>query len=151
MMSQPPVRTLVDPLRKLLRRGAHAHASNMLSKLHPADVARLMPHLDEEQRSEVFSMMLREDASRAADMISELSTDQAVELFEDMSDRRIAAVMAELSSDDAANLIPAMPEELSERILGLMEESESAPIEGLLTYEEETAGRIMNPDVFALE
>jgi magnesium transporter len=151
VMSQPPVKTLVDPLRKLLRRGARAHASNMLSKLHPADVARLMPHLDEEQRSEVFSMLLQEDASRAADMISDLGADQVVELFENISDRQIAAVMAELSSDDAANLIPAMPEELSERILGLMEESESAPIEGLLTYEEETAGRIMNPDVFALE
>jgi magnesium transporter len=150
-MSQPPVRTLVDPLRKLLRRGARAHASNMLRKLHPADVARLIHYLNEEQRSDVFSMMLQEDASRAADMISELSTDQAIDLFGAITDQQILAVMKELSSDDAADLIPAMPEDLAERILGLMEERDSASIEGLLTYEEETAGRIMNPHVFALE
>jgi magnesium transporter len=123
----------------------------MLRKLHPADVARLMHYLREEQRSDVFSMMLQQDVSRAADMISELGTDQAIELFGAITDQQILAVMKELSSDDAADLIPAMPEDLAERILDLMGERDSASIEGLLTYEEETAGRIMNPDVFALE
>lgn len=150
-MPQRPIRTLVDPLRKLLRRGARAHASNMLRKVHAADVARLMAFLNDEQRADVFQLMLAETPRRAADMISELNADEAVELFEGISDQQITSIMAELSSDDAADLIPAMPEELAERILGLLEDRDSAPIEGLLTYDEETAGRIMNPDVFALQ
>ena len=69
------------------------------------------------------------------------NTKQAVEA------RRI---LAELDSDDAAELIAAMPEEQGERILDVMKDSASEPVEGLLSYEEETAGRIMSPEVFAL-
>ena len=150
-MAHQPVRHLAEPLRKLLRRGAATHAANMLRKLHAADVARLMGFLSEEQGQQVFSMMLGEHPSRAADLACELDTDQAVTLLGDLSHQQVASIVSELSSDDAAELVDAMPEELAQRVLGLLEESESAPIEGLLSYEEETAGRIMSPEVFALE
>ncbi|MFQ5742521.1 MAG: magnesium transporter [Acidobacteriota bacterium] len=150
-MPRQPVRLLADPLRKLLRRGASTHAGNMLRKLHAADVARLMDFLDGEQGGEVFSLMLRDAPARAADLISELDADVAVRHFDGLSDRQVANIVSELSSDDAATLFPAMPDELAERVLGLLKESEAAPIEGLLSYEEETAGRIMSPEVFALQ
>ena len=142
---------LVDPLRKLLRRGATAHAANMLSKVHAADVARLMDFFSEDQKEMVFALMMREAPARAADLVCELDREEAVRLLGDLADEQVASIITELSSDDAAELIPAMPEQQAERVLALMKESESAPIEGLLAYGEETAGRIMSPEVFALE
>ncbi len=142
---------LADPLRKLLRRGAVGHAANMLSKLHAADVARLVRYLSDEHRETVLALMLREAPGRAADLISELDVPMAAELLADMPDVQVAGIVAELDSDDAAELLPAMPEELAERVLHLMQDSASEPIEGLLSYAEETAGRIMSPEVFALE
>lgn len=150
-MARQRVSVLVDPLRKLLTRGATGHAANMLSKLHAADVARLFAYLREEQRTTVFELMLRESPERAADMIVELDVTVAVGLLGDLPDAQAAAILAELDSDDAADIVPAMPEEQAERVLHIMHDAASKPIEGLLAYEEETAGRIMSPEVFALE
>ena len=43
-----------------------------------------------------------------------------------------------------------LPEELSAEVLELMRRRESGQVESLLEYGEQTAGRIMNPQVFAL-
>ena len=150
-MARPQVSVMVDPLRKLLRRGATGHAANMLSKLHAADVARLIDYLSDEQKTTVFDMMLSEAPQRAADLIREVDREEAVGFLSELPDQQVARIIAELDSDDAAELIPAMPEEQAERILEIMQDSASEPIEGLLAYQEETAGRIMSPEVFALE
>jgi len=150
-MPRQQVAVLVDPLRKLLSRGATGHAANMLRKLHAADVARIFAYLRDEQRDTVFELSLRESPARAADLVCELDVAVAVELLGGLPDAEVASIIAELDSDDAAEIIPAMPEEQAERVLDIMKDSASEPIEGLLAYEEETAGRIMSPEVFALE
>ena len=150
-MARQQTTVLVDPLRKLLRRGATAHAANMLRKLHAADVARLIDLLSDEQKDTVFTLTLREAPGRAADLICELDVPVAVGFLTDLPDAEVASIIAELDPDDAAEIIPAMPEEQAERVLDLMKDSASEPVEGLLSYEEETAGRIMSPEVFALE
>ena len=62
----------------------------------------------------------------------------------------IARLAQEIESDDAAALIDHLPEDLSASVLDLMRPKESKVVENLLEYEERTAGRIMNPSVFAL-
>src|SRR5687767_3883900 len=54
------------------------------------------------------------------------------------------------ASEDAAALIDYLPGELSGAVLDLMRPKESGVVENLLEYDEQTAGRIMNPHVFAL-
>ena len=150
-MARQQIAVLVDPLRRLLRRGATGNTANMLRKLHAADVARLLDFLSDDQKDTVFTLMLDKAPGRAADLICELDAPVAVRFLADLSDAQVASVIAELDPDDAAEIIPAMPEEQAERVLDLMKDSASEPVEGLLSYEEETAGRIMSPEVFALE
>ena len=150
-MARQQIAVLVDPLRRLLRRGATGNTANMLRKLHAADVARLIDFLGDDQKDTVFALMLDEAPERAADLICELDVPVAVMFLAGLPDDQVASVIAELDPDDAAEIIPAMPEEQAERVLHLMKDSASEPVEGLLSYEEETAGRIMSPEVFALE
>lgn len=150
-MARQPVRVLVDPLRKLLRRGARGHVQNMLAKLHAADVARLFDYLNDQECDEVFGLMASEEPGRMAEMVSELSPEDTIRLFDRLPEQKTAQIVAALDSDDAAELLAAMPDEAAEQVLGLLRDSDSAPIEGLLLYEDETAGRIMSPEVFALE
>ncbi len=149
-MPRPQISVLVDPLRKLLRRGATGNTANMLRKLHAADVARIVHFLTDEQQDTVFALMLREAPGRAADLICELDVPVAIGFLTNLPDAEVASIIAELDPDDAAEIIPAMPEAQAERVLDLMKDSASEPVEGLLSYEEETAGRIMSPEVFAL-
>ena len=61
-----------------------------------------------------------------------------------------AKLAQEIPSDDAAALLDNLPEDLSSSVLEMMRPQESGEVENLLEYAEQTAGRIMNPHVFAL-
>ena len=64
-MARQQIAVLVDPLRRLLRRGATGNTANMLRKLHAADVARLIDFLGDDQKDTVFTLMLDEAPERA--------------------------------------------------------------------------------------
>src|SRR5688572_12871179 len=82
--------------------------------------------------------------------VSELGPEAGAALLGTRSAEEIAKLAQEIPSDDAAALIDYLPEELSAAVLDLMRPKESGVVENLLEYDEQTAGRIMNPHVFAL-
>jgi magnesium transporter len=82
--------------------------------------------------------------------ISELGHEAGGALLATRPAEEIAKLAQEIPSDDAAALIDNLPEDLSNAVLDLMRPRESRVVEHLLEYEERTAGRIMNPNVFAL-
>ena len=82
--------------------------------------------------------------------LSELGPEAGAHLLAGRSAEEIAKLVQELPSDDAAALIDNLPEELSTAVLEFMGRKESGEVENLLEYPEQTAGRIMNPHVFAL-
>lgn len=141
---------MVDPLRRLLRRGARTHAANLLSKLHAADVARLLSHLAEDESEQVFVLLLAEDPGRAGEVLSELEPAEAVSYLEGRPDEEVARILAEVGPDDAAEIVTALPEDVAARVLDQLERRGHEQVEDLLAYAEETAGRIMSTEVFAL-
>ena len=83
--------------------------------------------------------------------LSELGPEAGAALLADRSAEEIAKLTQELPSDDAAAIIDYLPEELSAAVLELIAEARPAATSAsLLEYAEQTAGRIMNPKVFAL-
>ena len=82
--------------------------------------------------------------------LSELGPEAGAPLLATRPAEEIAKLAQEIPSDDAAALIDHLPEELSAAVLDLMRPKESGVVENLLEYAERTAGRIMNPNVFAL-
>jgi magnesium transporter len=141
---------MLDSVRRLMRRGATARAMNVLRKGRPADVAQVLHELSDLDRHAVFAALSRSDTELAAASLSELDLEEGVELLTALSPEEIAQVLQELPSDDAANFIAALPEELRERLLDLMRVETSTDVQELLSFAEGTAGRIMTPDVFAL-
>lgn len=150
MQSQKLYRVAMS-VRRLLRRNAYEHVANLLSKLHPADVASILTELADRERVPVFRLLMRQDCSRAAETLKELGPDRGVELLLKLSLEEAGQVLQEMESDDAALLLSSLPEETVQKLLQEMGVQESAEIQGLLLYPEETAGRIMTPHVFALQ
>ncbi len=138
----------VDRVRKLTRRRAFGPLINILSKLHPADIAEVVKYLTNAEKKQVFGLI--HDPKKAADVLSELEITDSILLLSGMSEDQITAILKEMSSDDAAELISNLPEEISEQVLKLMEQEDQKDVEDLLQYEEKTAGRIMTPEFFAL-
>jgi magnesium transporter len=81
---------------------------------------------------------------------AELGPEMAAQLLADRPAEEIAKLIQEIPSDDAAAMVDYLPEELSTAVLELMRPKESGQVGNLLEFPEKTAGRIMNPNVFAL-
>ena len=141
---------VVDSVKRLLRIGATANLLNLLQKQHPADLAQIFSGLPEKERPAVFHVLLERNSRLAMEALSESGPEVGADLLSGRSAEEIAKLIQEIPSDDAAALIDHLPEELSAAVLTLMRRKESGEVENLLEYAEKTAGRIMNPHVFAL-
>jgi magnesium transporter len=141
---------VLDSVKRLLRIGATANLLNLLQKQHPADLAQIFNELPEKERRAVFYVLIERNSRLAMEALSELGPAVGADLLSGRSAEEIAKLIQEIPSDDAAALIDHLPEELSNAVLNLMRRKESGEVENLLEYAEQTAGRIMNPHVFAL-
>lgn len=141
---------VLDSVKRLLRIGATANLLNLLQKQHPADLAQIFSELPEKERHAVFYVLIERNSRLAMEALSELGPKVGAELLSARSAEEIAKLIQEIPSDDAAVLIDHLPEALSSAVLNLMRRKESGEVENLLEHAEQTAGRIMNPHVFAL-
>ncbi|HXV63509.1 MAG TPA: magnesium transporter [Vicinamibacteria bacterium] len=141
---------LAETVRKLVARGAHVNAFNILSRLHPSDIASILGELSEHLRRDAFQTLHKRDIRLASAAISELGPERGASLLSEMTSQEISVILQELDPDDAAVFVPRLPPELQEEILGAMRKKEASDVEDLLQYPDQTAGRIMSPKVFSL-
>jgi magnesium transporter len=150
MAAQRRIDLVLDSVKRLLRIGASANLLNLLQKQHPADLAQVFTELPDKEREAAFSLLADRNGRLAMEAVSELGPEAGAALLATRSAEEIAKLAQEIPSDDAAALIDYLPEDLSAAVLDLMRPKESGVVENLLEYDEQTAGRIMNPHVFAL-
>jgi magnesium transporter len=141
---------VLDSVKRLLRIGATANLLNLLQKQHPADLAQILGAMLESERQAVFSVLVERNPRLAMEAVSEMGAEAGAKLLTGRSAEETARLLQEIPTDDAARLIDFLPDELSAEVLELMRRRESAQVESLLEYSDKTAGRIMNPQVFAL-
>ncbi|HVH58063.1 MAG TPA: magnesium transporter, partial [Vicinamibacterales bacterium] len=102
-------------------------------------------------RQAAFSVLVDRNSRLAMEALSELGPEAGARLLTDRSADEIVKLTQELPSDDAAAIIDYLPEELSAAVLEQIQKRPAgADVGELLEYPEQTAGRIMNPKVFAL-
>jgi magnesium transporter len=150
MAAQRRIDLILESVRRLLRMGATPNLLNLLQKQHPADLAQILSELPERERHAAFNILVEKNARLAMETLSELGPEKGAELLALRSAEEIARLVQEIPSDDAAVLIDRLPEELSAVVLNLIRPKPGGGVTELLEYEERTAGRLMNPNVFAL-
>ena len=150
MAAQRRIDLVLDSVKRLLRIGATANLLNLLQKQHPADLAQVFSELQDKERDAAFTVLADRNGRLAMEAVSELGPENGARLLATRPAEEIAKLAQDIPSDDAAALIDHLPEELSAAVLHLMRPKESTVVENLLEYAERTAGRIMNPHVFAL-
>lgn len=150
-MPQRKLDVVLDSVKRLLRMGATANLVNLLHKQHPADLAQLFSNLPEKDRQSAFSLLVERNSRLAMEALSELGPEAGAALLAGRAPEEIVKLTQELPSDDAAAIIDHLPEELSASVLELIQKRPAGGEVGeLLEYADKTAGRIMNPKVFAL-
>jgi len=140
---------LLDMIRRLNRRSASGHLLKLIDKTHPADMAWVFRHLNEEERSKIFNIIAQTKV--VGEFLSELDDALLIELVQELTPQYLATIIGAIPSDDAVDILEIIPEELADEIRKHMEQKDREEVEGLLQYHPETAGGLMSPDFMCLE
>ncbi len=141
---------LADALRRLVRNGRRADITRLLSHVRPGDMPALLSGLTPAERLLVFQVVTEDYPDTAGDVLSDLEAPQRLELLEQLSPNAIAAILDSAAVDDAVYVLDSLPDSLRERVLELVDPEQLSEMRPHLTYEDETAGRIMDSELFAL-
>lgn len=139
---------LVDSIKRLLRRDALHNLKKIVEKTHAADLSRAFDFLTLTDQHKLFQMI--PDTEQKGVLFSEMEEDTFLAFAEDLELEEIVSILESMPNDDVADIIGRLPEEISDEILQRMQKEDSEEVEGLLRYEDDTAGGIMVPDFIAL-
>src|SRR6266852_6200677 len=140
---------ILDTVGRLLRRGAIGNLERMVSKMHPADVAKMLHHLNTAQEKRTVFELIKPDSAKAK-VLSEMDEADIGDVLQDAPSADIAMLIKDLPDDDQAYVLTTLPEERSQEVLKLMKPEDSAEVKDLLQYEPKSAGAIMTTEYFSL-
>lgn len=150
-MRVQPLRIVISSARKFVNMGALSRLWNLLKNFHAADISSLMKHLTSRERLILFNVIFDQDKEKSGEVLRELEPEDAAPILKELHLNQITELSQIIPSDDAAPILDLLPDEMKEAVLAAMEEKPSEDVKELLLYEEETAGRIMSPDFYALD
>ena len=136
----------LDMLRELIEQKASEKIKELLTDLHPADIAEMCDELDVEEARFIYQILDNEDA---ADVLVEMDEDARKDILDTLPSETIAKKFVDyMDTDDAVDIIREMDEEKQEEILSHIEDIEQAgDIVDLLKYDEDTAGGLMGTEM----
>jgi magnesium transporter len=120
-------------------------AKPLLKHLHPSDIARILEDVSPETRKRIIRLLPVETASEAIVEMDDESRPE--ELLMQLTPSQAAKIIEELDPDDAADLLAQIPLKDLRRIMARLQDEDTKQIEQLMTYDEETAGGIMTPEL----
>jgi len=141
---------LLETLRKLLLRGARANISNLLGRVRPVDMAGLMHLLDGTEQLQLFRILSADFPDGAGEVLTEMEPTHRHALLEQLTPEEIAAVLERVPVDDAVYVVDALPESLREEVVSLVDLRDLREVQTHLAYRADTAGRIMDTELFSL-
>ncbi len=149
-MKVEALRLVISSARKFINIGALTRLWNLLKNFHPAEIANLMDHLISRERLILINTIYERDPAKAAEVLSELDAEDAADILKNLPVEQISEIFQIASSDDVAPMLELLPEEMKQAVLESMEQKPTEEVMELLDHEEETAGRIMSPNFYAL-
>lgn len=138
---------IIDRLREILDDETLSQLKEELNGYHVADLADIFQELKPEERLQCFKLL---DIEKAADLMEYLPPQMQVELLGDIDENLASQIITQLPHDAAADVLGDMEEDESETYLDKLPHKFSEEVRELLTYNENTAGGIMNPAVLTV-
>lgn len=141
------IQNTVERIREILDDENIQQLTELLDDFHSADLADIFSELKAEERLLCFKNV---DEEKAADLVEYLTPQLQVELLGDIDEETASRIISKMPHDSAADVLGDMEDDDSESYLEKLPDKFSAEVRELLTYNEDTAGGIMNPVVMTV-
>lgn len=130
----------LQPLEPKLTKISLTVPRQMVSELHPADIADIISQVSQKEGASFFKGL---DLETAAEALSELQPDIQAALITGMDTDKAADILEEMPPDEAADVLSDLPVDKAKELLEHIEKEEAEDIQELLSHEEDTAGGLM--------
>jgi len=136
----------IQPLEPKLTQISLKIPRQLLSELHPADLAEIISQISHKEGATFFKGL---DVETAAEALSELEPDVQAAIITTMDSEKAADIIEEMPPDEAADVLSDLPAEKAKEILENIEKEEAKDIQELLSHKEDTAGGLMTNEFIA--
>ena len=116
----------------------------LVNTLSPAEIGNLLESLPPATRAVVWGLVDPEDDG---EVLVHVGDEVREGLLAEMDADEIIAAVEDLDIDDLADLVEDLPDTVIDEVLKSMDRDNRERLEQALSYPEDTAGRLMNPDV----
>ena len=127
-----------------LASGNRVDLTEVLEPLHPADIADIIEQLNTTDRARFIRLY---DTEFYGDILSEIDEHIREEVISELNPDVLAEAVRDLESDDVVDIVEDLEEEQKETILMALDEGDRVAVQSLLSYPEQSAGRLMQREV----
>jgi len=139
---------LLQKLHEALEGALEDRMKSILSGMAPEDIAEILSDFSEEEKLKIFNTLNPEDA---ATVLDDTDPQSRLQILNKLDNRKLSQVLGEMPVDEAADIVEEVPEKEREEILDLLEKEEAEEVEEILSYPEDSAARVMNPEFVAVK
>ncbi len=134
-------------LQEALDSGTLQQAGKMLNALHPGEIAHLLEALPLAERELIWGLVSDENDG---EVLVLLTDEVRADLIRKMNKAELLAASEGLDTDDLADLIQELPQTITREIMDSLDQQHRERLEAILSYPEDTAGGLMNPDTITV-
>lgn len=139
----------VERLSELVQAEQTPEVVEFLRELPPEDTAYTISHLDDDDRTRMFSVLAEDEPEFAADLMEHFDDAHAADIVGDLEPASAAAIVDEMDSDEQADVLSELSSNDAEAILGEMSPEEAIDTRRRMRYDEDTAGGLMITEYLA--
>ncbi|MCK4865003.1 MAG: magnesium transporter [Gammaproteobacteria bacterium] len=139
--------TLIEKISDILRDDQPEQIVELLSEMHPAEIAHLLESLPVNQREKVWPYV-PDDSD--GEILLHLNDEARAALINKMETDELVAATETLDTDDLADILPEMPQDVIQEVLLSLETQERDRLKSVLSYDEDSAGGLMDLDTIVI-
>lgn len=120
---------------------------DILGNQHPADVAEFINQAPQEYHTTIFKLL---DDEMASDVLYEIHDEYRSEILENTKTERLHDILDEMETDEAVDILSELKDQVTSDVLSSFDSEERKQFRTLLSYDEESAGGLMQTEIIAV-
>jgi len=134
----------LERLSEALDSGVQSQVKQLINSLNGAEIGDLLESLPQAKRQVVWELV---DTDLDGEVLVEVNDEVRAGLIRESSATDLVQAMGELDIDDLADILNDLPDDVITEVLRAMDRQDRERLAQVMSFPEDSAGGLMNPDV----
>ena len=137
----------LEKVNEALSSGMFVYVRKLLQNMPTYDLALILESSPAKSRAVLWQLM---DADNHGEVLEELNEEVRKGILKSMRPEKLAEVAEGMDVDDLAEVLRTLPDTVYQEVINSMDFQDRSRVEKALSYNEDTAGGIMNTDTITI-